>query len=226
MSRGFFVVGTDTGVGKTLVAAALVHGFAARGFRAVGMKPVAAGAEEAGGVSRWEDVEVLKAASNLEAPLDLINPYRFVPPVSPHLAARQAGTAIDLAPIRDAYLALSGRADRVVVEGVGGFLAPLNDRETAADLAVLLDLPVVLVVGMRLGCLSHALLTAEAVGGRGLELAGWVANRLDPSMELFDDNLATLQDWLSAPLLGVVPRLERPDPAEAARHLDFAPLGE
>ncbi len=226
MSQGLFVIGTDTGVGKTLVAAALVHGFAARGFRAVGMKPVTAGAEEAGGALCWEDVEVLKAASNLEAPLDLVNPYRFVPPVSPHLAARQAGTAIDLAPIRDAYLALAGRADRVVVEGVGGFLAPLNDRETAADLAVLLDLPVVLVVGMRLGCLSHALLTAEAVGARGLELAGWVANRLDPSMKRFDDNLATLQDRLAAPLLGVVPRLERPDPAEAARHLDPAPLGD
>lgn len=224
MSRGFFVIGTDTGVGKTLVAAALVHGFAALGFKAVGMKPVAAGAEESGGVLRWEDVEVLKGASNLDAPLDLINPYRFVPPVSPHLAARQAGTAIDLAPIRDAYLALAGRADRVVVEGVGGVLAPLNERETAADLAVLLGLPLVLVVGMRLGCLSHALLTAEAVRARGLKLAGWVANRIDPSMALFDENLATLQDRLAAPFLGVVPRLERPDPAEAARYLELSLL--
>jgi dethiobiotin synthetase len=226
MSRGFFVIGTDTGVGKTLVAAALVYGFAGKGFKAVGMKPVAAGAEEVAGVLRWEDVEVLKGASNLEAPPDLVNPYRFLPPVSPHLAARQAGTPIDLAHIRDAYLALAGWADRVVVEGVGGFLAPLNDRETAADLAVLLDLPVVLVVGVRLGCLSHALLTTEAVRARGLKLVGWVANRIDPSMALFDDNLATLQDRLSAPLIGVVPRLKRPDPAEAASHLDLTPLGE
>lgn len=224
MSRGYFVAGTDTGVGKTLVASALVHSFAARGHQAVGMKPVASGAVEDQGVLRWDDVEALREAANVAAPPDLINPYRFVPPVSPHLAARQVGTAIGLQRIRDAYLALAGQADRVVVEGVGGFLAPLNDKETAADLAVLLGLPVVLVVGMRLGCLNHALLTAEAVRARGLTLAGWVANRVDPVMALFDDNLATLRDRLPAPLLGVVPALAQPAAAEAARHLDLSVL--
>lgn len=224
MSRGFFVIGTDTGVGKTLVASALVQGFAARGYKAVGMKPVASGAEECQGTLLWQDVEALRGTANVAAPLDLINPYRFVPPVSPHLAARQAGIAIDLRRIRDAYFALAGEADRVVVEGVGGFLAPLNEQETAADLAVLLGLPVVLVVGMRLGCLNHAFLTAEAVRARGLVLAGWVANRIDPAMALFDDNLTTLRSRLPAPLLGVVPTLTEPAATEAERHLDFTAL--
>lgn len=224
MSRGFFVTGTDTGVGKTLVASALVHGFAARGYKAVGMKPVVSGAVEDRGVLRWDDVEALRGAANMAAPLDLVNPYRFVPPVSPHLAAREAGCVIDLRRIRDAYRALADEADRVVVEGVGGFMAPLNESETAADLSVLLDLPVVLVVGMRLGCLNHALLTAEAVRSRGLRLAGWVANRVGPDMALFDGNLATLRSRLTVPLLGVVPALPRPGAAKATTYLDLSVL--
>ncbi|MGD9787291.1 MAG: dethiobiotin synthase [Sulfuricellaceae bacterium] len=211
--KGVFVAGTDTGVGKTLVAAALLRAFAASGRRAVGMKPVASGAVVGpGGAAMWEDVVMLQRAANVEAPLEWVNPYRFLPPVAPHLAAADAGAVIDLGCVAEAYGRLGDLADVVVVEGVGGFLVPLNDREGAAEMVCRLGLPVVLVVGMRLGCINHALLTAEAVRSRGLRLAGWVANAIDPVMARFDDNLAALRARLPAPLLGVIPPQDRPDP--------------
>lgn len=203
--HGIFVTGTDTGVGKTRVATALLRAFARRGLRAVGMKPVAAGCERIDGALVSEDVAALAAASNMNLPVDLINPYRFQPAIAPHLAAELAGETISLQRIRDAYVALAARADRVVVEGAGGFLVPLNEREDFGDLARLLELPVLLVVGMRLGCLNHALLTAEAVQRRGLQFAGWVANRLDAQMSAFEQNVQTLRERLGAPLLGTVP---------------------
>jgi len=211
--KGVFVTGTDTGVGKTLVASALVSAFAASGRVAVGMKPVASGAVASlDGAPMWEDVVALQEAANVKAPLEWVNPYRFMPPVAPHLAATDAGVTIDLEHVVEACGHLAELADVVVVEGVGGFLVPFNERESAADLACRLGLPVVLVVGMRLGCINHALLTAEAVRVRGLQLAGWVANAIDPAMARFDDNLDALRTRLSAPLLGVIPWQERPDP--------------
>ncbi|HSD60380.1 MAG TPA: dethiobiotin synthase [Burkholderiales bacterium] len=217
-SRGLFLTGTDTGVGKTLVACALLHALAGRGLRVAGMKPVAAGRETDGG---FHDVEGLMAASNVPAPRELVNPCAFDPPIAPHIAAARAGVRIDLRRIRDAYAMLAGMADAIVVEGAGGFLVPLNEREDFADLARALDLPVVLVVGMRLGCLNHAALTAEAISRRGLRFAGWVANRIDPAMDAFDDNLATLRERLPARLMGVIPHLDRPGGAEAAQFLDL-----
>jgi dethiobiotin synthetase len=204
-SHGLFVTGTDTGVGKTHIATALLRAFASRGLRAVGMKPVAAGCEMADGALVNEDVTALTAASNVAAPVELINPYRFQPAIAPHIAADLVGETISLQRIRDAYVALAANADRVVVEGAGGFLVPLNDREDFGDLARLLELPVLLVVGMRLGCLNHALLTAEAVQRRGLQLAGWVANRLDATTPAVAQNVQTLCKRLDAPLLGIVP---------------------
>jgi dethiobiotin synthetase len=204
-AHGIFVTGTDTGVGKTRIATALLRAFAGRGLRAVGMKPVAAGCEWADGALVNEDVAALTAASTVAAPVDLINPYRFQPAIAPHLAAELAGETISLQRIRDAYVALAARADRVVVESAGGFLVPLNEREDFGDLARLLGLPVLLVVGMRLGCLNHALLTAEAVQRRGLKFAGWVANRLDASTPAVERNVQTLCKRLDAPLLGIVP---------------------
>ena len=203
--RGYFVTGTDTGVGKTRIATALLRAFATQGLRAVGMKPVAAGCKRADRALVNEDVTALTAASTVAAPVDLINPYRFEPAIAPHLAAELAGETISLQRIRDAYVALAARADRVVVEGAGGFLVPLNEREDFGDLARLLELPVLVVVGMRLGCLNHALLTAEAVRRRGLQLAGWVANRLDATTPAFEQNVQTLCKRLDAPLLGIVP---------------------
>ena len=214
--HGIFVTGTDTGVGKTRVATALLRAFARRGLRAVGMKPVAAGCERIDGALVSEDVAALAAASNVTLPVDLINPYRFQPALAPHLAAELAGETISLQRIGDAYVALAARADRVVVEGAGGFLVPLNEREDFGDLARLLELPVLLVVGMRLGCLNHALLTAEAVQRRGLQFAGWVANRLDATTPGFEQNVQTLCKRLDAPLLGIVPFAVSTTEAEAS----------
>lgn len=204
-SHGFFITGTDTGVGKTRIATALLRAFASRGLRAVGMKPVATGCERVDGALLNEDVTALTAASTVTASVELINPYRFQSAIAPHLAAELAGETISLQRIGDAYVALAARADRVVVEGAGGLLVPLNERDDFGDLARLLELPVVLVVGMRLGCLNHALLTAEAVRRRGLRFAGWVANRLDATTPAVEQNVQTLCKRLGAPLLGIVP---------------------
>ncbi len=219
MARGVFVAGTDTGVGKTLVSCALLHAYAAAGRIAVGMKPVAAGCEETPEGLCCEDVTMLRQASSVQAPLELVNPYAFAPPISPHIAAEEAGQVIDLARVRRAYDALAGLAEQVVVEGVGGFRVPLGKHADTADLARRLSLPVVLVVGMRLGCLNHALLTAEAISSRGLRLAGWVANRIDPGMACFGANLESLQQRLDAPLLGVVAYMPQPDPVRVARDM-------
>ena len=201
MGQGYFVTGTDTGAGKTTISCALLRAFAAQGKKVVGMKPVVAGSEN----GRWHDVEQLIAASNINAAREHINPYAFDPPVSPHIAAQQAGIGIDLSVIQRAYQALSNQADVVIVEGAGGFLVPLNAQQTGADLARALNLPVILVVGMRLGCLNHALLTAQAILAAGLPLAGWVANGIDPQMMALEENIATLERRLDGPLLGVMP---------------------
>ena len=199
-AQGIFVAGTDTGVGKTRVATALLRAWAARGLRVAGMKPVAAGALLRNGQLSNADVEALRAAANVDVPPGSDNPYCFAPAIAPHIAARQAGVSIELARIRAAFEKLAAGADRVVVEGVGGLLVPLNASEDMGHLAQALSLPVVLVVGLRLGCLNHALLTVEAIAARGLALAGWVANAVDPEMEQTKANLAALERRIPAPL--------------------------
>lgn len=206
----WFVAGTDTEVGKTFSTCALLHALRARGIRAVGMKPVAAGTDTAG---KNEDVEQLTRASTVQAAPELINPYLFAPAIAPHIAAAEAGVTIDIGRIVDAFEALRKQAEAVLVEGVGGFRVPLGPRRDAADLARALGLPVILVVGMRLGCISHALLTEEAILARGLRLAGWIANRIDPNMARFAENLAALDERLAAPLLGVIPANTTPEAA-------------
>jgi len=212
----YFVTGTDTGVGKTLVSCALLHAFAARGRSVVGMKPVAAGCDD----DMHEDVRQLRGASNMLAGLGQINPYSFVRPVAPHLAARFAGVRISLDRILEAYSELSAQADVVIVEGAGGFRVPLNDDEDSADMVRQMNLPVVLVVGMRLGCLNHALLTVESIAARGLTLAGWVANVVDLGMAMLDENVAALEQRIAAPLLGIVPHQAQPDARAVAVLLD------
>ncbi len=223
-SHGFFVTGTDTGVGKTLVACALLHALAARGLRAVGMKPVAAGAEPKSGGLVSEDVEQLAAASNVAVPRSLANPYCFAPPIAPHLAAQEEGREIVLEPIVHAYRELTALADVVVVEGAGGLLVPLNAREDMADLALRLTLPVILVVGMRLGCLNHALLTAEAARARGLRLAGWVANHVDATMARAGQNAEALAARIGAPCVARIAFAELPDARRVAPGLDVDSL--
>ena len=207
-----FVTGTDTGVGKTLVSAALLHTLARHHSRVVGMKPVAAGTECINGVQANEDVLALRAASSCAVPPELDNPVLLPDPVSPHIAAARAGVRIDVAHLVACHRALAKLADAVVVEGAGGFHVPLSSTETGADLAQALGLPVVLVVGLRLGCLNHALLTAEAIRARGLTLAGWVANQVDATMLAQGDNIAFLQQRLQAPLLATIAYQSTPDP--------------
>lgn len=221
MPHGFFIAGTDTHIGKTLVAAALLHAYADLGYRVLGMKPVAAGAERIDGVWVNEDVAMLRAAANVQAAPELLNPYLFREAIAPHIAAEHKGARIEIPRIRAAYDELAARADVVLVEGVGGLLVPLSEHKDAADLAVALNLPLILVVGMRLGCLNHALLTVEAIAARGLKLAGWVANRVDPEMAAYEENLAALVRRTAAPLLAEIPVLTSPAPDRVAA--TFAP---
>jgi dethiobiotin synthetase len=223
-----FVTGTDTEIGKTLVSAALLRGFAREGLRAAAMKPIAAGAFEQDGVWHNEDADQLDAAANAPLPPEIRTPYLLIEPAAPHIAAAREHVTLDVARIVDCHAQALRAADVVVVEGVGGFRVPLDGERDTADLALELNLPVLLVVGMRLGCISHALLTAEAIAARGLRIAGWVANRVDPAMRFADENIDALRERLGrqygAPLVGVVPHLQPASPDAAAGHLDIAGL--
>jgi len=216
----WFVTGTDTGVGKTLVAQALLYCLAERHARVVGMKPVAAGAERpAHGDWFNDDVRALQAASTVQLPAEWVNPCLLRDPVSPHIAARREGRVIEIAGILAALTRLRDEADAVVVEGAGGFRVPLGDTQDGADLAVALGLPIILVVGLRRGCLNHALLSAESIAARGLRLAGWVANHIDPDMAEPAANIELLARRLPAPCLGELPFQHPPDPRAAAARL-------
>ncbi len=202
-----FVTGTDTEIGKTLISATLLHHLSMRGLRTIGMKPVAAGVTVSNGIASNDDIDALAAASNIDAPRSLTTPYLLHTPAAPHLAAAIDGVTISTDHIIDCYAHLAEQAEAIVVEGVGGFCVPLTDDADTADLAQRLNLPVILVVGMRLGCLNHALLTAQTIRAMGLTLAGWVANCVPPDMPHVDENIAALQARLDAPLLGIVPIL-------------------
>ena len=221
MKKAYFIAGTDTGVGKTLVACALLRAFAGRGGKAVGMKPVAAGCVETLAGLCCEDVENLRAAGNVVASREWVIPYALASAVAPHIAAEQAGVEVSLEQIDRCFRRLREMADVTVVEGVGGFVVPLNARQDAADMAEMLGLPVILVVGMRLGCINHALLTAQAIRHKGLHLAAWVANRVDPGMSAFDENLRALETRLAAPLLGVIPYQAEANSALASGLMDL-----
>jgi len=219
-----FVTGTDTEIGKTLISSAILHKLVQTGVRACGMKPIAAGAEERDGVLYNEDAAMLRAAGNVNLPQHITTPFMLREPCAPHIAAALEGVTIEPVPILAAYAEILGASDATVVEGVGGFCVPFSDDFDSAGLAVQLNLPVIMVVGMRLGCISHALLTAEAIISRGLVLAGWVANLVDPDMRFVDDNISALEQRMPAPLLGRVPRLDKPSAAEAAAFIELAGL--
>jgi len=198
-----FVTGTDTGVGKTRVAAALCRALAARGTRVAAMKPVASGCAPTPEGLRNEDALTLLAAMNVRARYSDVNPYAFAPAIAPHIAAREAGVDIDFSVLDRAYDRLRMQSQALIVEGAGGWLAPLDSSRVFADLAVHWQMDVVLVVGMRLGCLNHALLTTESIERRGLRLCGWVANSIDPDFPRAAENFSSLESRISAPCLGI-----------------------
>lgn len=222
-ARGYFVTGTDTGVGKTVITLGLMQHLQDRGFAVAGMKPVASGCVATAGGLRNGDALALQRQASVPVAYDMVNPVALAAPVAPHIAARQAGIPISVASIRHVFDELAAQVDRVVVEGVGGWRVPLGATETLADLARALELPVILVVGMRLGCLNHALLSAEAIVRDGLPLAGWVANCLPPAPEALEENISALKTRLSAPLLGVVPDVAGTDASAVARRLVLKP---
>lgn len=222
MNHAVYITGTDTGIGKSLAAATLLAALNAQGARAVGMKPVASGCEPTREGLRNADAELLLAHGAGTPAYADVNPYAFADPIAPHLAAADAGVEIDLAYIDNAYARLCANADVVVVEGVGGWMAPLGPALMQADLARALRLPVILVVGLRLGCLNHALLSARAIRADGAELIGWIGSGVDAQMARREDNLATLRERLDAPCLGVLPHADVPDPRTLAAHLGAA----
>lgn len=220
MSIGFFVTGTDTNVGKTLVSCSLIHAFAKTGRSVVGMKPIAAGCEN----GRWLDVDQLSAASTRQFDRAVINSYHLLAPVAPQIAANYEAVDIDIAVIQQAFHIVQKAVDIVIVEGVGGFVVPLTSQTDTSDLAVALNLPIILVVGLRLGCLNHALLTAEAIRARRLPLVGWVANMIDPQMDDIAENIEALKGRLVSPLIGILPYNPHIDASVSADLLDINPL--
>jgi dethiobiotin synthetase len=220
--RGYFITGTDTGIGKTRVTTGLLKAFARQGRKTVGMKPVASGAQVTREGLRNADALAIQVAASEKRAYALVNPYCFVPPVAPHIAALEAGVEISLDPIRAAYAELCKGADTVLVEGVGGWQVPLSPVLELPDLARELELPVILVVGLRLGCLNHALLTARALNADGLELAGWVASDIDPAFERPEANVASLEAELHAPLLARLPHAPQASVDEVAAALKAA----
>jgi dethiobiotin synthetase len=221
MRQGLFVTGTDTGVGKTLAACAIIHALRTRGRRPVPMKPIAAGAVERDGKLVNEDTVRLLAAAGLDASWsDAVTPVLLRQAVAPHIAADNEGRAITLGFLPPALTHLASAGDCLVAEGVGGFRVPLGARLDTVDLARAIGLPVVLVVGLRLGCLNHALLSGDAVRAARLRLVGWIANAIDPHMAARDENVAALRERLRAPLLGVLPYVHDPDAKALSLHLD------
>ena len=227
--KGFFIAGTDTDVGKTRIAAGLLHVLAARGYTTAAMKPVSAGCHDtANGLRqhnmrnlRNDDALILQRHATLALPYEQVNPYAYAAAIAPHIAAAQSGQVIDIAHLKKLFDDMARRVDSVIVEGAGGWLVPINDHETMANVAQALGLPVILVVRMRLGCLSHALLSAESIAHHGLPLAGWVANILNPDFTPLQHNIDALRARINAPLLGVVPHLENVDAEAVGRYLNL-----
>jgi dethiobiotin synthetase len=223
MTRGIFVTGTDTGVGKTVASCALIHALRAKGVNVHPFKPIAAGAMRCeGGLVNEDTLALMDAAGLPHSSAARVTPILLAEPMAPHIAAQREGRAISLATVRDAYQAIASSC--VVAEGVGGFKVPLGERIDSVDLCRLLGLPVVMVVGLRLGCLNHALLTAEAIGASGLALAGWIANAVDPGMAVPDENVAALESRLHAPMLGRLPHRVPVDARALAPRLDVQSL--
>ena len=220
-SKGIFITGTDTGVGKTWTTLAIMHALKSRGLCVAGMKPVASGAANIKNHLKNEDALMIQAECSTEQPYEQVNPYIFAEPIAPHIAAQNAGVKINLDPITRAYNNMVGRCDFVVVEGIGGWRVPLAEQLSTIDMVRALRLPVVLVIGLRLGCINHALLTAESIRADGVLLSGLVANGVDAEYTYREQTLQTLTRSINAPLLGVFPYMKPRDTAALAGNLDI-----
>jgi dethiobiotin synthetase len=220
MAQGVFITGTDTGCGKTEITLGLMHRLQQAGLMVLGMKPVASGAERTAQGLRNADAQRIQQQSSLALHYEQVNPFAYAPPIAPHLAALEAERPIQLGPILSEYDRLTELADLVVVEGVGGWRVPLGPRLSLPELVRAMDLPVILVVGLRLGCINHALLTAESIRHAGLELQGWIANQVDPDMSAREANIETLRSRLDAPCLAQVPFLAKPTAREVGSYLE------
>ncbi|WP_079226292.1 dethiobiotin synthase [Pseudomonas putida] len=222
MSQAYFIAGTDTDVGKTTIAAGLLHAARLQGLSTLGVKPVASGCTVTPKGLRNSDAQALIDESSIKLAYEEVNPFAFEPAIAPHVAAREAGIALEVTELTKAMRhVLDKGADFTLVEGAGGWRVPLSDHANLSDLAIALELPVILVVGVRLGCINHALLSAEAIARDGLQLAGWVANIIEPRTSRLEENLASLAERLPAPCLGRVPKLKQATADAVAEHLQL-----
>ncbi|THB74720.1 MAG: dethiobiotin synthase [Gammaproteobacteria bacterium] len=219
--KGFFITGTDTDAGKTEVAAGIIYSFVQKGYKVAGMKPIASGCDETADGVRNSDALKLISAANADLSYDLINPYTFKAPIAPHIAAEQSGVAIEMAKIRQCYREIQQQADLVVVEGVGGWTVPIDQNQRMDDLALELGLSVIMVVGIRLGCINHTLLTYEAIQAKGLEVAGWVANYISTEDLCLQEQTDSIKQRISAPLLGEIPFNKSINHQYVAQHIEI-----
>lgn len=224
MKKAYFITGTDTDVGKTHIAIELIRFFVALGYKTIGMKPISAGCEMVDGVLKNSDALQLIAFSNVDTTYSLVNPFAYAPAIAPHIAANLVNETISIAKIQANFMHLTVLADVVVVEGAGGFCVPINDNETIADLSVILNIPIILVVGMRLGCINHALLSVQAIEAKGLKIAGWIANEIDPEMQFLQKNITSLMMRITAPYLGFVAWQADSTSNQTFNKLDFKAL--
>ncbi len=224
MNSGYFVTGTDTEIGKTYVSCAFLRAFSSHGKRVSAMKPVASGCHRSEQGLRNDDALQLIASSDHSLPYETINPYAFEPAIAPHIAAEQANISIDLSHLKQCFNTIAEQADITIVEGAGGWLVPLDNQHSIADLAATLALPVILVVGIKLGCINHALLTAAAIREKGVTLAGWVANRVDPNCACIEENIRSIRQRINTPCLGDLPYAPQMEAEERGRYLQLHSL--
>jgi dethiobiotin synthetase len=222
MTKGFFITGTDTDVGKTRIALGLINKLNTMGHTTTVMKPLSAGCDSTPDGLRNDDAVQLIQQASFKPDYDKVNPYAFKPAIAPHLAAEKENTVIDLSRIKNIFDELSAQADYIVVEGAGGWKVPINKQQTMAELASALALPVILVTGMRLGCLNHAILTIESIQHAGIPIAGWIANTLSKDFTELDANIKTLKEHLEIPFLGTVPYMEKCEPQQTGQYINIS----
>ena len=220
MTKGFFITGTDTDIGKTRIALGLINKLNTMGHTTTVMKPLSAGCDSTPDGLRNDDAVQLIQQASFKPDYDKVNPYAFKPAIAPHLAAEKENTVIDLSRIKNIFDELSAQADYIVVEGAGGWKVPINKQQTMAELAEALALPVILVAGMRLGCLNHAILTVESIQHAGIPIAGWIANTLSKNFTELDANIKTLKEHLEIPFLGTVPYMEKCEPQQTGQYIN------